>query len=263
MAEEPSTKRHCGETSDQSIKEEQSIKEDGVQVPSEKRDHTTKLDKVEIHGKETLEVVCTSNPDTANEMLTRLFMKAVGRYPRFVGVDVEYTRDDEPPQYAAVLQLCVDELCLVYHIAAATKWPKRLKSFLQEKMLFTFAGFSIHNDKQMLKMSGLEINPEKYIDIQKNYRVPYAGRKKQYDSLADVAASVIHPFYQNMKKKINRTEDHKLWGISPLPDYLIEYAAKDAYATYKAWKIIDNIKSGVEISEAQEADPYYHCHYAA
>ena len=113
----------------------------------------------------------------------------------------------------------------------------------------------------MLKMSGLEINPEKYIDIQKNYRVPYAGRKKQYDSLADVAASVIHPFYQNMKKKINRTEDHKLWGISPLPDYLIEYAAKDAYATYKAWKIIDNIKSGVEISEAQEADPYYHCQY--
>ena len=129
--------------------------------------------------------------------------------------------------------------------------------------MFTFAGFSIHNDKEMLKMSGLEINPEKYIDIQKNYRVPYGCRKKPYDSLADVAASVIHPFYQNMKKKINRTEDHKLWGISPLPDYLIEYAAKDAYATYKAWKIIDNIKSGVEISEAQEADPYYHCHYAA
>ncbi|XBI51205.1 hypothetical protein VPH35_033754 [Triticum aestivum] len=231
MADEPSTKRHCGETSDQSIKqEEQSINEDDVQVPGEKRDYTTKLDKVELHGKETLEVVCTSNPDTADEMLTRLFMKAVGRYPRFVGVDVE---------------------------------PKRLKSFLQEKKLFTFAGFSIHNDKEMLKMSGLEINPEKYIDIQKNYRVPYAGRKKQYDSLADVAASVIHPFYQNMKKKINRTEDHKLWGISPLPDYLIEYAAKDAYATYKPWKIIDNIKSGVEISEAQEADPYYHCHYAA
>ncbi|XBJ13079.1 hypothetical protein VPH35_017492 [Triticum aestivum] len=220
MAEEPSTKRRCGETSDQSIKEEQSIKEDDVQVPGEKRDYTTKLDKVELHGKETLEVVCTSNPDTADEMLRRLFMKAAGM-------------------------------------------PRRLKSFLQEKKLFTFAGFSIHNDKEMLKMSGLEINPEKYIDIQKNYRVPYGCRKKSYDSLADVAASVIHPFYQNMKKKINRTEDHKLWGISPLPDYLIEYAAKDAYATYKAWKIIDNIKSGVEISKAQEADPYYHCHYAA
>ena len=122
MAEEPSTKRHCGDTSDQSIKEEQSIKEDDVQVPGEKRDYTTKLDKVDLHGKETLEVVCTSNPDTADEMLRRLFMKAAGMYPRFVGVDVEYTRDDEPPQYAAVLQLCVEELCLVYHIAAATKW---------------------------------------------------------------------------------------------------------------------------------------------
>ena len=81
--------------------------------------------------------------------------------------------------------------------------------------------------------------------------------------MADVAGSVIHPFYKQMKDKIDRVEHHKLWGISPLLDYLIEYAAKDAYATYKAWKIIDNIKSGVEISEAQEADPYYHCHYAA
>ena len=94
MAEEPSTKRHCGETSDQSIKEEQSIKEDDVQVPGEKRDYTTKLDKVELHGKETLEVVCTSKPDKAEEMISRLWRKAGGLYPRFVGVDAEYTREE-------------------------------------------------------------------------------------------------------------------------------------------------------------------------
>jgi ribonuclease D len=126
--------------------------------------------------------------------------------------------------------------------------------------LYTFVGFSIKDDKQMLKKSGLEINPKNFIDIQRNGRVP--NTRKEYDSLADVAASVIHPFYKGMKKKIDKEEDHKLWGISPLPDKLIEYAGIDAYATYKSWKIIDNITTGWEISKEQEADPYYHCHYA-
>ena len=51
-------------------------------------------------------------------------------------------------------------------------------------------------------------------------------------------------------------------GISPLPDYLIEYAAIDAYATYESWKKIDNIKTGLEISKEQVEDPYHHFPYA-
>ena len=127
--------------------------------------------------------------------------------------------------------------------------------------MYTFAGFSIEEDKEKLKMCGLEINPNKYIDIQRNLRVPYTG--KEYNSLADVAASVIHPFCKDMKKKkIDMKEDHKLWGISQLPNYLIEYATIDAYATYKSWKIIEKITTGWEISKEQEDDPYYHCHFA-
>ena len=55
-------------------------------------------------------------------MMSRLRMKGGGLYPSFIGVDVEYTNKEEPPQMAAVLRFCVEELCLVYHIAAATKW---------------------------------------------------------------------------------------------------------------------------------------------
>ena len=78
--------------------------------------------------------------------------------------------------------------------------------------------------------------------------------------MTDVAASVIHPFYKGMKNNINTQEDHKLWGTSPLPDNLIEYAAKDAYVTYEAWKKIETIKEGLK--QCQEAedhwdDPYY------
>ena len=116
MAEEPSAKRHHGEPSDKSSNLVD------VHVPGEKREYTRTLTGVELHGKEMLEIVCTSEPDKADEMMSRLRMKGGGLYPSFIGVDVEFTRDDEPPQMAAVLQLCVEELCLVYHIAAATKW---------------------------------------------------------------------------------------------------------------------------------------------
>ncbi|XP_040256319.2 uncharacterized protein [Aegilops tauschii subsp. strangulata] len=220
MAEELCAKHNHGEPSDKSSNLVD------VHVPGEKREYTKTLTGVELHGKEMLEIVCTSEQDKADEMISRLWKKACGQRRRIVGVHVHYTSEDEPPQMAAVLQLCVDELCLVYHIAASTKWPKHLNDMLQHERLFTFAGFSIESDKEKLKLSGLEINPNKFIDIQRKWRVPYTG--KEYDSLTDVAASVIHPFYKGMKKNINTQEDHKLWGTSPLPDNLIEYVGVDA-----------------------------------
>ena len=116
MAEEPSTKRHQDEPSDKSSNLID------VHVPGEKREYTKTLREVELHGKETLEIICTSEPDKADEVISRLWRKAGGMLRRIVGVGVHYTNGDEPPQMAAVLQLCVDDLCLVYHIAAATKW---------------------------------------------------------------------------------------------------------------------------------------------
>ncbi|VAI74822.1 unnamed protein product [Triticum turgidum subsp. durum] len=253
MAEEPSAKRPRGKTSDQSSEV------DDVQVPGQKHDYIRHLKEVDIHDKEKLDVVCTSNPDEADKMINRILMRVCGLYPQYISVDVEYTREDEPLQRVAVLQLCVEELCLVYHITATTKWPKILRCFLKEDRFYTFAGFSIEGDKEMLRRSGLEINPDKYIGIQCKWRVPYKGRKR-FHSLADVAGNMIHPFYKQMKNKTDRVEDHKLWGISPLPNYLIEYAVIDAYATYESWKRIEDIREGLESAKEAEMnydDPYY------
>ncbi|XP_073355345.1 uncharacterized protein [Aegilops tauschii subsp. strangulata] len=217
MAEEQSAKRDHGEMSDKSSNLVD------VHIPDEKREYTKTLTGVELHGKETLEIVCTSEPYKVDEMISRLWMKVGGRLRRIVGVGVHYTSEDEPPQMVAVLQLCFEELCLVYHIAAATKWPKRLNDMLQHESLFTFANFSIESDKEKLKMS----------------------------------ASVIHPFYKGMKKNIDTQEDHKLWGISPLPDNLIEYTGVDAYAAYKSWDMIDLITNGSELAKEREDENFY------
>ncbi|XBH99760.1 hypothetical protein VPH35_129007 [Triticum aestivum] len=209
MAEEPSAKCHHGNISNKSSNLAD------VHVPGEKREYTKTLKGVELHDKETLEIVCTSEPDKADQIISMLRMKGGGL-------------------------------------------PKRLKDFPQEEKLYTFVGFSIGGDKQKLGESGLEINPNNFIDMQRKWTDP--KNDKYYDSLADVAGGVIHPFYERMKKKMKR-EDHKLWATSPLPDNLITYAGIDAYATYKSWKTIDNIVTGWDISKEQEADPYYHCNF--
>ncbi|XBI27048.1 hypothetical protein VPH35_051606 [Triticum aestivum] len=116
MAEELSAKRHHAETSDKRSNLVQ------INVPGEKHEYTRTLKGVELHGKETLEIVCTSEPDKADEMMSRLRMKGGGL-------------------------------------------PKRLKDFLREEKLSTFVGFSIGGDKRMLEESGLEINPNNFIDM--------------------------------------------------------------------------------------------------
>ncbi|KAM3385515.1 hypothetical protein ACQJBY_009383 [Aegilops geniculata] len=97
MAEVPSAKRHHGETSDKT----NNLVD--VHVPGEKREYTTTLTGVELHGKETLEIVCTSEPDKADEMISRLWRKAGGKLRKIVSVGVHYTSEDEPPQMAAIL----------------------------------------------------------------------------------------------------------------------------------------------------------------
>ncbi|XBH90436.1 hypothetical protein VPH35_082108 [Triticum aestivum] len=114
-------------------------------------------------------------------------------------------------------------------------------------------------EKRMLNKSGLEINPNNFIDMQRKWKDPHTS--KYFDSLADVAGSVIHEPYKGIKNKMDKGE-HKKWGTSPLPDNLITYAGIYAYATYKSWKTIDNIVTDWDISEEQEADPYYHFNFA-
>ncbi|XBI01078.1 hypothetical protein VPH35_129932 [Triticum aestivum] len=180
MAEEPSAKHHHDNTANKSSNLAD------VHVPGEKHEYTKTLKGVELHGKETLEIVCTSEPDKADQMMSRLRMKGGGL-------------------------------------------PKRLKDFIEEEKLYTFVGFGIGGEKQKLGKSGLEINPNNFIDMQRKWKDPKTN--KYYDSLADVVGGIIRPFYKGMNKKMKR-EDHKLWGTSPLPDNLITYAGIDAYATY-------------------------------
>ncbi|KAF7059114.1 hypothetical protein CFC21_066061 [Triticum aestivum] len=204
--------------------------------------YTMELHDVDLHGIHKLHVICKRNGEDVDKMLSMLRRKLGGMPVKLVGIDVEYTHYVKP-QRAAVLQLCVEKECLVYHISAAKDRPMELDKFLMNGE-YTFVGFAIEGDKSKLKLSGLKINSDNYIYIQVEWRDPY--NKKKFDSLADIAGRMIDIHYHDMKKKINRKEDHTLWGFYTLPEKLIKYEAIDAFATYESWRIIYDVIMGLD-----------------
>ncbi|XBI47003.1 hypothetical protein VPH35_111081 [Triticum aestivum] len=172
--------------------------------------YTRELHDVHLHGNHKPHVLCTSKGKDVDKMLSTFRRKLGGMPVKLVGVDVE---------------------------------PMELDKFLMNDE-YTFVGFAIEGDKSKLKVSGLEINSNNYIDIQVEWRDPY--NKKKFDSLADVAGRMIDIHYNDMKKKINRKEDHTLWGFCPLPNKLIKYAAIDAFTIYESWRIIYDVIMGLD-----------------
>ncbi|VAH20079.1 unnamed protein product [Triticum turgidum subsp. durum] len=139
----------------------------------QRRKYIRELHDVHLHGNHKLHVLCTSKGKDVDKMLST-FRRKLGRMPvKLVGVDVEYTHYEKPQ-------------------------PMELDKFLMNDE-YTFVGFAIEGDKSKLKVSGLEINSNNYIDIQVEWRDPY--NKKKFDSLADVAGRMIDIDYHDMKKK--------------------------------------------------------------
>jgi len=156
-----------------------------------------------------------------------------------VGIDVEYTSPEDGDKHrAAVVLLCIGKKVLLYHISEAEKRCFKFDNFLKNSR-YTFAGFSIGRDIEMLEKSGLFVH--NFVDIQGKWRVPEAW--KELDSLADVAELIIDEDYGTMKDGFS-FDDHCQWAFYPLSLKHINYAAIDAFASYDIWRRMTVFKSG-------------------
>ncbi|XBI05910.1 hypothetical protein VPH35_133988 [Triticum aestivum] len=116
---------------------------------------------------------------------------------------------------------------------AADKNCTKFDNFLADPR-YTFVGFSIDSDIEMLSRVGLEI--AHFVDIQKEWRVPTAT--KPLDSLGDASGILVHDV------ELTNAE-HQRWARMPLSMRHIEYAAKDAYAAYEIWSRLTIIQEGL------------------
>ncbi|KAM0886356.1 hypothetical protein ACQ4PT_029757 [Festuca glaucescens] len=162
---------------------------------------------------------------------------------KIVGVDDEYDKLNGSyfsPKKAVVIQLCVGTDVLVYHICHDDERSEKLYEFLYG-WRYTFAGFCVAEDRTVLSRSKYYIHNLK--DIQAIWR-DLDNTKKRLQGLKDVAVAIIDPIYLEMKDGFGRKE-HRMWADPPpLPPKHLEYAARDAYATYEVYRRLDAFERG-------------------
>ncbi|XP_051221177.2 uncharacterized protein [Lolium perenne] len=189
-----------------------------------------------------MKVLYTNAAASVEEWITNAEASLHSSARKIVGLDVEYDKLSGTyfsPKKAAVIQLCVGTDVLVYHICHADERSEKLYDFFHGYR-YTFAGFCVAEDRTILSRSKYYVHNVK--DIQAIWRDP--DNKKRTQGLKDVAGAIIDPIYFEMKDGFGRAE-HRMWANPPpLPPKHLEYAARDAYATYEVFRRLDVFERG-------------------
>ena len=128
-----------------------------------------------------------------------------------------------------MIQVCVHDLCLVYHICHADVECQDFKDFLGSNLV-KFVTIDFGNDKEILGRIGLVVgNP---LDLQKNRLVPSCQ-----PSMLTLAGAMVHPPYGKLVKPPYMFHRHACqWNVLDIDH--IQYAAMDGYLyfnIYKGW----------------------------
>ena len=134
--------------------------------------------KVRTITGDEFDVIYTRTSATVKGCLSRFRRMFENSHDEWVaGLDVEYTTTldkeknlkEEEKMKPAVIQVCVHNVCLVYHICHADVECQDFKNFLEDKTV-KFVTVDFKNDKEVLRRIGLVVgNP---FELQKNRLVP-------------------------------------------------------------------------------------------
>jgi hypothetical protein len=173
------------------------------------------------------------------------------------GLDVEYTTvlgkekllKEEEKKKPAVIQVCVHNLCLVYHICHANVRCQNFEEFLKDERV-KFVTVDFNNDKEVLGRIGLVVHQP--FDLQKKCLV-----SSSQPSMLTLAEAMIDPSYGKLKKP--HYTFHYSWERKNIDEAHIGYAALDAYLClniYKGWMKRRSLVSGSskEVSAKRKRD---------
>ena len=174
------------------------------------------------------------------------------------GLDVEYTTvlgrekdlKDEERKKPAVIQVCVHDLCLVYHICHADVECQDFKDFL-ESNLVKFGGGHQACLLDVLRWIGLVVGQP--FDLQKASLV-----SSSQPSMLTLAGAMVHPSYGKLKEPPYTFHRHA-WQRNVLDIDHIHYAAMDGYLCfniYKGWMKSNSqvCRSSKEVSAKRKRD---------
>ncbi|XP_073363381.1 uncharacterized protein [Aegilops tauschii subsp. strangulata] len=179
---------------------------------------TREFMEVQAHGNTKLHAIHTNDLHKAATTIEQYERHLQFERHKIVGVDLSVGKDHP---------------VLLFQLSAADKNCTKFDNFLADPR-YTFVGFSIDGDIEMLGCVALEI--AHFVDIQKEWRVPTAT--KPLDSLGDISGILVHDI------ELTNAERNR-WACMPLSMRHLEYAAKDAYDAYEIWSRLTIIQEGL------------------
>jgi hypothetical protein len=192
--------------------------------------------KVRAITDDEFDVIYTRTSATVKGCLSRFRRMFENSHDEWVaGLDVEYTtvlESEKIPKEAkkkkpAMIQVCVHNVFLVYHICHADVECEDFKNFLKDKIV-KFVTVDFKNDKEVLRRIGLVVgNP---FDLQKNRLVP-----SPQPSMLTLAGAMVHPSYGKLEKPPYTFHRHA-WQRNILDIDHIHYAAMDGYLCFNICK---------------------------
>ncbi|WVZ11463.1 hypothetical protein V8G54_015993 [Vigna mungo] len=175
----------------------------------------------------TIETIVTNDENIVEQWLSSTYACK----QRVVGLDTEWMHVPKASTKkkfstkVAILQLCVEDRCLIVQLFFMKKIPPSLQSFMMDAS-FEFVGVGVMNDISMLKKNyGLECNKATDLAMLAKKRWP---EKISAESLKYLAKELVG--LEMEKSKAVVTSD---WKAKELTEAQVQYACIDAYASFK------------------------------
>ncbi|RDX74637.1 Werner Syndrome-like exonuclease, partial [Mucuna pruriens] len=154
--------------------------------------------------------------------------------PKVVGLDTEWTRVEYKKMKVAILQLCVENKCLIIQLFRMYNIPQSLRNFFTISD-FKFAGVAVMNDLEMLENDyGLKSNINKGVDV------AYLAKARWPDLISTGGLKSMAKELVGLDMKKPKKVCISEWKTKKLSLSQVEYASIDAYASFKIGKVVLN-----------------------
>ncbi|RZC62213.1 hypothetical protein C5167_023971 [Papaver somniferum] len=205
-------------------------KNTGIEVVDKSKDthHTYKV----FYYSDTIFTTVTHRASVVDQWLADLYKDYDGKLNNLVvGLDVEWRRTRSVNtgirNKVAVLQLCLDDRCLIFQFAWRDQVPKSLKDFLgDDKFIFVGSGIDAEAYKLMVDHDLMVARTEELGSLAA-YKLP----DSKWLHRAGLQSLVKEVLQQELPK--TRFVQSSNWERGLLSDDQIEYACLDALVSFK------------------------------
>ena len=131
-----------------------------------------------VEGSLSIVATVTDHPRVVRKWINNVSNSLQKVEMSVIGLDAEYMEHAPGKiQCAAVLQLCLEDDVLVYHIIHAPSIPGELHDFLSREDIY-FCGAAIAGDKQKLELYNLDLKST--TDVQAKIKIPLEDCDKSH-----------------------------------------------------------------------------------